>query len=122
MATYNKKLTIGSLVAGSDLSAKTHYLVKVSAAGTVDLAGAGELAVGVVGNSPVSGEAVELHTGLMVPVVAGAAVAAGAEVASDANGKGVTAVATDRVFGIAVDAAGADGEEFRVLAISKETL
>lgn len=122
MATYEKKLTVGSLVAAADLSAKTHYLVKVTAADTVNLAGAGELAIGSIGNAPAAGEPVEIMVGIIVPVVAGAAVSAGAEVASDANGKAVTAIAGDRAFGIALTAATADLEEIRVLALSKETL
>lgn len=122
MATYEKKLQLGSLVAGADLSSSQHYLVKVSAANTVALAGAGELCIGVVDNKPTSGQAVEILCGVVVPVVTGAAVAAGAEVASDASGKAVTATTGDRVFGVALTASAADGEEIRVYTLaSKET-
>jgi hypothetical protein len=122
MATYEKLLSVGSLTASADLSAKQHYLVKVSGANTVALAGAGELCIGSLANKPASGEAAEVLAGIIVPVVAGDAVLVGAEVASDAAGKAVTATTGDRVFGVALTAAGADGEEIRVFTLaSKET-
>ena len=120
MATYEKLLQVGSLVAGADLSSSQHHLVKVSAANTVVLAGAGELAIGVVANKPASGEAAEVLAGIIVPVVAGAAVEARAEVASDASGKAVTATTGDRVFGVALTASSADGEEIRVFTLASK--
>lgn len=121
MATYDKKIGVGTLVAAADLSAKLHHLAKIDASGEVAVAGAGELAVGTIGNKPLAGEPVELDVGVIVPVVAGAAVASGAEVAADANGRAVTATVAARVFGVAIDAAAADGEEIRVLVVSKAT-
>lgn len=63
MARYEKKLNVGSLVAGADLSGNLHYLVKVSAANAVNLAGAGDTAVGVLNNKPTTGEPAEVLMG-----------------------------------------------------------
>ena len=113
MATYEKKLTIGSLVAGSDLSTKNHFLVKVSGANELDLAGAGEAAIGVVGNTPEAGQPVECHVGIIVQVSCGAAVSAGDKLMSDGSGQAITAVASagNHVVGIALEAAAAADDE-----------
>jgi len=47
-------------VAASDLSDKQFRLVKISAAGEVDLCGAGEVAAGVLINDPDEGEAADV--------------------------------------------------------------
>lgn len=48
-------------------------------------------------------------------VEAGAVVAAGADVMTDASGRAITAVATNRVVGVALDGAGAAGELITVV-------
>lgn len=108
------KLAVGSLVAAADLSAKQHYLVKISAANTVNLAGDGEAVFGVLLNKPTAGQACEIGVGVILPVIAGDAVAAGASVAADATGRAVTATEGEYIFGIAVEAAGAAGRQFAV--------
>jgi len=57
---------------------------------TIVLAGAGENALGVLQNNPVSGEAAVVAIGGKSKVIAGGTVAGGAIVSSDAAGKAVT--------------------------------
>lgn len=96
-------------VAGADLSAKQFYVVKLdSTVNQVVLAGAGELVYGVLQNKPaLAAQATVMRSGVS-KCVAGAAIALGAEVAADANGKVVTATTGDRVIGVARAAAAAD--------------
>lgn len=79
--------------AGADLSAKQFYAVKLDSAAAVVLAGAGEAAIGILQNNPTSGQAATVAIAGRSKMVAGAAVASGARVASNASGKGVTATA-----------------------------
>lgn len=118
MSTYEKKLPIGSLLAGADLSSNLHYLVKLTAADTIGLATSGSTAIGVLGNKPASGEVAEVLTGLVVPVVAGEAIAAMDKIAPDSTGRARTAVTDDFVCGIALDASAGAGQEFRCLMLS----
>ncbi len=92
-----------SFVAAADLSLKKFFAVKLSAnEREVVLAGAGE-GIGILMNAPQLGEPAEVAMlGGGAAGVSGAAVAIGAELASDANGKLITAVATDIVLGIAI--------------------
>lgn len=55
--------------------------------------------------------------GCRVKVTAGAAVAQGAAVMTDATGRAITATATNRVQGIALTAAAAAGEQIDVLYV-----
>jgi hypothetical protein len=91
-----------------DLTGKEFFLAK-EVAGGFDLAGAGDQVVGVISE----GKAVGLHssvkTGNQVKAVAGAAIAVGDPVASDAAGKVKVAAAGNHVFGRAKSAA-ANGE------------
>src|SRR5574343_819102 len=83
-----------SLVAAADLSAKQYYAVKIDSAGKVAVAGAGELAIGILQNKPAAGEAANVWTfGPVSKAFAGGTIAAGAAVAADSNGKLVTATA-----------------------------
>lgn len=81
-----------TLVAAADLSAKQYYAIKVDSNGKAALAGAGELAIGILQNKPASGEAANVWTfGPVSKAIAGGTVAAGAAVAADSAGKLVTA-------------------------------
>lgn len=117
MARYENKQSVGSLLAAADLSAKKHYLVKVSAANAINLAGVGDTAIGALMNEPVSGDVAEVAVGVVVPVVAGEVIAAGANVAPDATGRARTAVTDDHICGIALEGAGAAGCEFACLML-----
>lgn len=82
-----------TVAAGADLSAKQFYAVKLNSSAAVVLAGAGEDAIGILQNKPASGQMATVRIAGVSKFVAGAAITAGARVASDANGKGKTAVA-----------------------------
>ena len=93
------------LVADSDLSAKQYYIMKVSAAGKVDLCGDGELMIGVLQIKPdADGRgATVAGVGSVTKVIAGAAITAGDKVSSDTDGKAITATDGDWMLGIALD-------------------
>lgn len=80
-------------LAGADLSSSQYHFVKLDTNGEVVLSGAGEDAIGVLQNKPADGQAATVRVGGLSKVVAGAAITAGARVASDASGKAKTAVA-----------------------------
>ena len=100
----------GFATADADLSAKQFFLVKAVAGPAVDLAGDGEAVYAVVQNKPTSGEEAEIMRQGISKCVAGAAVVAGVKVASDAAGKVITAVSGKHPVGIALTAAGSDGD------------
>ena len=79
-----------------------------------NVASAGERVLGVPTTDFSAGEQASVATHGEILVEAGAAIAAGAEVESDANGRAVTKT-TGIGFGVARDAAGAAGEIIRVL-------
>jgi len=117
MTTEEKVLQVGSLLAAADLSTKNHYLVKVSAANAVNLAGVGDTAIGVLANKPASGEPALVSVGVIAPVVAGEAISAGADIAPDATGRARTALTDDHICGIALEASSAAAEEIRCLML-----
>ena len=111
-----------SLNAGADLSADQHKFIKVDSNGDGVLVGAAEASVGVLQNDPLQGEpGTILNTGIS-KVLAGAAVAAGATVMSDASARAITATATNRVLGTALEAAAAADEKIAVLLTSQGDL
>lgn len=115
MAYLNNLQTV-SLEAGADLSAKQYFFVAVAADGQVDPAGNGANADGVLQNDPdAAGKMADVAIAGISKVVAGAAITRGDKVASDAAGKAKTAVSTNRVLGLALAAAGADGDVIPVL-------
>lgn len=115
MAYLNNLQTV-SLEAGADLSAKQYFFVAVAADGQVDPAGNGANADGVLQNDPdAAGKMADVAIAGISKVVAGAAITRGDKVASDAAGKAKTAVSTNRVLGLALAAAAADGDVFPVL-------
>ena len=79
-----------------------------------NVAGAGERVLGVPTTDFSAGEQASVATHGEILVEAGAAVAAGAEVESDASGRAITKT-TGIGFGVARDAATAAGEIIRVL-------
>ena len=78
-------------------------------------AGAGDPAFGVSGWSAAIGGKVNIIRvpGIIVPILCPGALAAGVEVASDAEGRAVAAVAGNRVLGRTVNAVGA-GEDGQI--------
>lgn len=110
MATSDNLQCI-SAVAGSDLSSKQYYFVSMATDGQVDSTGDGAYALGVVQNDPdAAGKAAEVAIGGRTKIVAGAAFEEGVALASDANGKAVTATTGDEILGVAMEASSADGD------------
>lgn len=97
--------------AAGDNSADQYTFFKRGAGDTVVQSDAGEAAVGVLWNDPaVAGRTAVVITGGEPNVYVGAGgVTVGDEIASDANGKAVTAVSTDVVVGIARNTVAAGG-------------
>lgn len=81
---------------------------------TGNVASAGERALGVASTDFDAGEQASVATHGEILVEAGAAIAVGAEVESDASGRAVTKT-TGVAFGVARDAAAAAGDIIRVL-------
>lgn len=110
MASFaNIQNQVEGYLAGADLSTKQYTFV-TSDGDEVTTTGAGASATGVLWNNPALGRAASVVRGGEPMVYAGAAIAVGAEIASDANGKAVTAVSTDVIIGQARTAASAADE------------
>lgn len=116
MSTQNTT-TCHTFKAAADLSLSQYRFVEVTAAQTVNACNAiTDVAVGVLQNDPnAAGLAAVVAIGGTTKVVAGAAIAAGARVAPTAVGKAQTAASTQFPIGIALDAAGADGDVIEIL-------
>lgn len=99
--------------ANADLSAKQHFLMKMSAEDTVDVAGAGGKVIGILLNAPAAaGRGAAVLTDGQGMVVAGGTIAVDDYIKADSAGKGVAATsAGNEVCGRALSAA-ASGEEF----------
>ncbi|MCM8625527.1 DUF2190 family protein [Accumulibacter sp.] len=108
-----------SFSAGAAISA--YRLVKFSAAETVIQATAATDSIIGVANDvgAASGERQDVVMQGIAWVEAGAAISLGAFVTADANGRGVasapSAGTNNRILGVALDAAGASGDQIRVL-------
>jgi hypothetical protein len=128
MATSDK-LNIVSGVAGADLSTTATYslLMQHSTAGQyVVTTGNTDIPVAVLRTGATSGLGIEMYLleqGKIVPMVASAAINLGAKVSPAASGKVVTddAGAGDTIVGIAVEAAGADGDVIGVRVLTYES-
>lgn len=108
-----------NMKAASDLSAKQFYIVKQSAADTVDLCSAAtDRPFGVLLNAPKANQAAEVMTDGIAKVVSdgsGTAIAAGDQVTTDTTGKAVKNTTVDRpILGEAMDASTASGTVIRV--------
>jgi len=111
MAYDNARYTLPGISAGADLTAAQHRFVSIDATGRAVLTAAGARVDGVVDNKPNLDEAAAvLGYGSVAKVEASAAIAAGASVASAANGQAVTATLNAFIAGVCVEAAGAAGE------------
>ena len=100
-----------SMLAGADLSAvaSRYKVVAVSADNTVILAAAGtDQNLGILERGAASGAHVNVQTGGSAKGRAGASFAVGVNLMANGSGKLVLATATNKVVGIALEAAGAD--------------
>jgi len=109
MATSDA-LTVISLEAGADLSAKQYYFVTTAADGQVDPTGDGLMADGILQNDPAAaGYAASVAISGVSKVSVGAGgVTAGDDVSSDATGQANTAATGDVILGRALET-GASG-------------
>lgn len=99
MATWNSNVELTPFIASADLSAKQFTFVALDAAGKVASPSAGAFADGVLFNNPKSGEpaSVALTPGKVLKVKCGGNIAAGAEIATDANGAAITATTSGHI-------------------------
>lgn len=112
-------LLLKSFIAAAAIAA--FRIVKFSGAGTcIQTSAATDLSIGVCNEvSPLAGERFDAVLTGIAYVEAGAAFALGAEITSDAIGRGVTAApaagSNNRIVGIALEAASAAGDIVPVL-------
>jgi len=105
-----------TLIAAADLSAKKHYVMKLTAANTINVCGLGEQPAGVLDNAPESGGSCAVAVSGRLRIAAGAAITAGQMVMADATGRAIPAY--DRqgwVLGQATDAAAGAAAECSVI-------
>lgn len=111
-----QNLSCITMEAGQDLSSKQYYFVSLASDGQIDPTGDGASAEGVLQNAPsAAGYSATVGISGVSQVVAGAAITRGDSVASGSAGKAKTAASGNRVLGIALSAAAADGDIIRVL-------
>jgi hypothetical protein len=112
MAYDNRGTNLPGIVAAADYSAAQHRFVAINSSGKAALCAAGARVDAVLDNNPAADQACSLMgPGSVSKVEASAAIAFGAEVASAADGKAVTAseASGDYVAGVAVTAAAGAG-------------
>lgn len=113
MATKENTSCI-TMIAGADLSAAQFHFVKYNSSAQAVLAGAGEVAAGVLQSDPESGQAGAVDIGGITKVEAAGAITIGALVASNAAGEAVAATTGDYALGTALET-GADGTVISML-------
>lgn len=108
--SWENPIEIDSFAAGGTIVA--NRFVKIGAADNtvIQTAATTDNSIGVAAEAAVSGDAVAVKTAGVVKVEAGAAVTRGVQVMSDSSGRVVDATATNKVLGIALEAASAAGE------------
>lgn len=112
---YKNSQTSVTLEAGADLSANQFHFVTMDSDGQLSVSTDGAASIGVLLNDPAAaGRAAEVCIGGLTRVEAGATVAAGAFVASNATGEAITAATGDNILGTAVTG-GADGEVISII-------
>jgi len=94
-------LKAGIHAAGADLSANQFKAVKFDANGDIVLCGAGERAVGILQNDPVSGEAAEIEESGYAKMIYGANVTPGQQLMSTAAGLLIPATSGNVVVAVA---------------------
>lgn len=98
--------------AAADLSTKKYYILKQDSSGNVAIATlATDPIVGVLQNKPKSGEDALYRFLGTTKVVAGAPISINDKVTTNSSGKAIaTTTDKDTVIGLALEAAGADGD------------
>ena len=108
--------------AGADLSAAQYKAVKFDVNGNIVLAGAGEDALGILQDDPANGQVGTVKVYGVSKAIAGAAVARGAQVTPDAQGRVVAAAMGNTVIGKTLAAATGANEVIPVLVINGGTV
>jgi hypothetical protein len=112
----NLQLSVGYIQAAADYSANQFYAVKMDSNGDFELCDTlGEFIDGIIAHPAGAGEALGVTIGGVEKGAAGAAVAAGDDLAIDATGRFITAASGHAIVGRAQSAAGAAGELISVL-------
>ena len=114
MSYHVDSFELGTLCAGEDLSADQYKIVKVDTDGKLIKTAATDEHAGILDCAGIEDASVRIRVDGVAKVVSGAAVATGAKVEFDANGKAITFTAGPLV-GIALTSSGADGEVISVL-------
>ncbi len=111
MAVEKTGETLPGIEAAADLSTNQFHAVRIDSNGQAALATAGQSIAGVLQNKPnAAGVAATIWgPGTLTKMVAGATVAAGADVTPDGTGRAVTAATTNYIIGQAT-IGGAVGE------------
>lgn len=105
---YENSLTSITLTAGANLASSQYFWVKLNTSGQVVVAGDGDYAIGILQNSPASGEAATVAVaGVSKLKVGTVAVVAGDEAASDSAGKAATAATGDIINGAILESGSA---------------
>lgn len=113
---YEECLKTISRPASGDLSSNQFYFVDVDSNGEVTTAGDGAAGIGVLQNDPeAQGIAANVGFAGVSRVAAGGSITAGDDVASDADGRAVTAASGDVVLGKAFESASGAGSITTVL-------
>lgn len=116
MAEFANQVTVSGFKAAADLSGKQYTFVRMSAAGTVNLASevavsaANKVAFGVLQNKPKTNEAATVAVLGETKVLAGAAAAVDKLITYNSSGKAVEAASGDMVCGRFLEAANNDGD------------
>tara|TARA_R110000822_G_scaffold283194_1_gene404729 strand:+ start:2008 stop:2400 length:393 start_codon:yes stop_codon:yes gene_type:complete len=111
ISNYTLKI---SLEAGADLSAAQYKFVKISSGKAILCAAATDAPIGVLQNSPTSGQEASITVAGGTKLVAGAAIAAGVVIGTSSTGKADAKVAgtdtTEYAVGTVILGSGADAE------------
>lgn len=108
-----------TLLAAADLSSYQYRAVKVDSNGKAALSGDGENAIGILQDKPdAQDKAAEVMVLGASKAEYGGSVTAGDNLASDANGKLVTATASDAILAVALED-GSDGEVHSVSLVTR---
>lgn len=100
--------------AAADLSGYQYRFVKLTST-AVNICTAGtDYSIGILKNKPLSGQACAVESFGTEKCVAGAAVTRGDPIMPDAQGRGITATATNLVHGVALESVGAAGMLFTI--------
>lgn len=104
-----------SAPAASDLTGKKNLFAKIDSDGNIALCGDGESMDGTITEEAEAGASATISSFWILPVVCAEAINEGAKVASDVNGKAVTAATGDFIAGTCLQASTIAGAVIPVL-------